>query len=243
MMTVASRSRAARVDSGPTGHDLATAARHQNGAMGRGPEDRIVSSRGTDVPPGAGRAAPMPLSISRRVATSFGKSEQSEPMAATPDDLIAYLERLEITTTTVAHPPLFTVEQSRSLRGEIAGAHTKNLFLKDKKDALFLVTACEDATIDLKRLHTRIGASGRLSFGRPELLFETLGVLPGAVTPFGLINDTAGRVNVILEAALIASRRINCHPLANTATTTIAAADLLAFIRATGHEPRIVDLA
>jgi Ala-tRNA(Pro) deacylase len=164
-------------------------------------------------------------------------------MAATPDDLMAMLDRLAIATTTVRHPPLFTVEESRALRGEIVGAHTKNLFLKDKKGALFLVTAFEDADIDLRRLHTRIGASGRLSFGKPELLNETLGVPPGAVTPFGLINDDSGRVNVVLEAALVASERINCHPLTNTATTTIASADLLTFIRATGHEPRIVDLA
>jgi Ala-tRNA(Pro) deacylase len=161
---------------------------------------------------------------------------------ATFEDLSAFLGHLGIVTATVTHPPLFTVEESRALRGEIPGAHTKNLFLKDKKDALFLVVALEDAIIDLKHLHGRIGASGRLSFGKAELLAETLGVTPGAVTPFGLINDRPPRVNVVLDAALVANAAVNCHPLINTATTTIASADLIAFIRATGHEPRILAL-
>lgn len=163
-------------------------------------------------------------------------------MPATPEDLAAYLAGLGIEAKTVSHPPLFTVEESRALRGEIAGAHTKNLFLKDKKDALFLVVALEDAPIDLKHLHGRIGASGRLSFGRPELLAETLGVVPGAVTPFGLVNDRPPRVNVVLDAALMAHDLVNCHPLVNTATTTLKSADLLTFIRATGHEPVILPI-
>jgi Ala-tRNA(Pro) deacylase len=161
-------------------------------------------------------------------------------MAASQEDLSRFLTDLKIGTRTATHPPLFTVEESQALRGSIPGAHTKNLFLKDKKDALFLVVAREDAAIDLKHLHTKIGASGRLSFGKPDLLLEALGVTPGAVSAFGLINDRNGRVAVVIDAALIASEEVNCHPLVNTATTTIAATDLLAFIRATGHEPRIV---
>src|SRR3954447_15070387 len=101
-------------------------------------------------------------------------------MAATREELAEYLENVGIAVTTVEHPPVFTVDEARSLRGEIAGAHSKNLFLKDKKDALFLVVAREDAAIDLKHLHNRIGASGRLSFGKPELLMERLGVPPGS---------------------------------------------------------------
>jgi Ala-tRNA(Pro) deacylase len=163
-------------------------------------------------------------------------------MAATPEELAAYLRGLGIETRTVTHPPLFTVEESQALRGEIAGAHTKNLFLKDKKDALFLVVAPEEAEIDLKHLHRRIGAASRLSFGRADLLMETLGVTPGAVTAFGLLNDREGRVTPVLEAGLLAASVVNCHPLTNTATTGIAPKDLLAFIRATGHEPRILDL-
>lgn len=163
-------------------------------------------------------------------------------MSAIPESLAAFLAGLGIETTTVAHPPLHTVEESRALRGEIAGAHTKNLFLKDKKGSLFLVVALEDAVIDLRRLHEKIGASGRLSFGKPELLIEKLGVVPGSVTPFGLLNDRPATIAVILDASLTAHGLINCHPLVNTATTTIARDDLIAFIRATGHEPRILSL-
>ena len=164
-------------------------------------------------------------------------------MPATPADLMGMLARLGIATTTVEHVALFTVEQSRSLRGEIPGAHTKNLFLKDKKGALFLVTAGEHAVLDLKRLHTVIGASGRLSFGSADLLMEVLGVPPGAVTPFAALNDTGGRVSVILDRALMANPLINCHPLANTATTTIRAEDLVAFLAATGHRPAVVPVS
>jgi Ala-tRNA(Pro) deacylase len=115
-------------------------------------------------------------------------------MPATEDDLFAFLEELGIDTSTIRHPALFTVADSQALRGDIDGGHTKNLFLKDKKDNVFLVTVGEEASVDLKQIHHRIGASGRVSFGKPELLMELLGVVPGSVTVFGLINDTAGRV-------------------------------------------------
>ncbi len=164
-------------------------------------------------------------------------------MAATPDDLFALLDRLGIAHRTVTHPPLFTVEQSQALRGTIPGAHTKNLFLRDKKGALFLVTAPEDATIELKSLHRLLGASGRFSFGSAEQMRETLGVEPGSVTPFGAINDTAGRVTVVLDDALMATPQINAHTLTNTMTTTVGRDDLLKFLKATGHEPRIVALS
>src|SRR5579885_1447153 len=119
------------------------------------------------------------------------------PMPKTPDDLFAALDALGIKHATIKHPPLFTVEQARELRGTIPGGHTKNLFLRDKKGALFLVTALEDAVIELKSLHRRLGASGRFSFGSAELMAETLGVVPGAVTPFGAINDHRRQVNVV----------------------------------------------
>jgi Ala-tRNA(Pro) deacylase len=156
------------------------------------------------------------------------------------DELFALLARLGIETRTVDHPPLFTVAQSRALRGLIPGGHTKNLFLKDKKDRLFLVVAGEDAAIGLKSLHEKIGAHGRLSFGRAELLRETLGVAPGSVTPFAAINDRGGRVAVILDRAMLDHAFLNFHPLENTRTTTIAAADLIRFLDATGHPPAIV---
>jgi Ala-tRNA(Pro) deacylase len=164
-------------------------------------------------------------------------------MPATPDELFALLARLGIAHATVSHPPLFTVEQSRALRGTIPGGHTKNLFLKDKKGALYLVTALEDAVIDLKSLHRRLGAQGRFSFGSADLMRETLGVEPGAVTPFGAINDRAGRVTVILDAALMAHDTINAHPLVNTMTTSVGRGDLVRFLAETGHQPRIEAVA
>src|SRR5258707_8423275 len=143
-------------------------------------------------------------------------------LATTPAALSAALDRLGIAHPTVSHPPLFTVEQSRSLRGSIAGGHTKNLFLRDKKGVLFLVTALEDAAIELKSLHRRLGATGRFSFGSADLMMETLGVTPRPVTPFGAINDTTQRVTVVLDPALMAYAVINAHPLTNTMTTSIA---------------------
>ena len=163
-------------------------------------------------------------------------------MAATRADLMRRLDELGIKTVTTEHPPLFTVEQSQVLRGEIAGGHSKNLFLKDKKGRIYLVVAEEETPIDMKGLHRQIG-SARLSFGKPELLDEVLGVIPGAVTPFALINDTGHRVGLVLDASLMRHDMLNFHPLDNSATTTIAREDLLTFLKANGHEPRIMDLA
>jgi Ala-tRNA(Pro) deacylase len=164
-------------------------------------------------------------------------------MPATPEDLLAFLDRLGIAHSTIEHPPLFTVEQSKALRGEIPGGHTKNLFLKDKKDAVFLVVALESASIDLKGLHRVLGASGRLSFGSADLMRELLGVEPGSVTPFGVFNDKAARVTVVLDEPMLTHDILNYHPLVNTRTTAIARDDLVKFLRATGHEPRIVRLS
>ena len=130
-------------------------------------------------------------------------------MPITPDQLFAALDALGIKHSTVKHPPLFTVEQSRALRGQIPGGHTKNLFLRDKKHALYLVVALEDAEIDLKGLHRLLGASGRFSFGSADLLAEVWGVVPGAVTPFGAINDTGTRVTVVLDAAMMEHATLN----------------------------------
>jgi Ala-tRNA(Pro) deacylase len=164
-------------------------------------------------------------------------------MPATPADLFALLDRLGIPHRTITHAPLFTVEQSRALRGQTPGGHTKNLFLRDKKGALFLVVALEDAAIDLKSLHRRLGAGGRFSFGSADLLREVLGVEPGAVTPFGVMNDTAGRVTVVLDAAMMTHETLNYHPLDNTMTTSIPREGLIRFLEATGHSPRILAVA
>src|SRR5947208_4805800 len=159
------------------------------------------------------------------------------PMPTTEAELYAFLADLGISVSTVSHPPLYTVADSQALRGEIPGGHTKNLFLKDKKDNFFLVTVGEDAVVDLKQIHQLIGAASRVSFGKPEMLMELLGVIPGAVTVFGLINDTGRQVKVVLDQELMSHEVINGHPLTNEATTTIAAADLIRFVEATGHDP------
>jgi len=163
-------------------------------------------------------------------------------MSLSRNDLFAFLEHHGIATTTVEHPPLHTVEESQALRGEISGGHTKNLFVKDKKGTLFLIVAEETRTIDLKTLHKTIGAQGRLSFGSAEQMGELLGVQPGSVTAFGLVNDAEHQVRLVLDAGLFAHDMLNCHPLTNTATTTIARDDLLAFFAATGHTPLVVSL-
>jgi Ala-tRNA(Pro) deacylase len=160
-------------------------------------------------------------------------------MAHTPDTLFAYLDSLGIAHQTMTHPPVFTVEQAKALRGKIEGAHTKNLFLRDKKNELYLVVALESSRIDLKSLHRLLGASGRFSFGAADLLREVWGVEPGSVTPFGAVSDTDGRVTVVLDAAMMEHEILNFHPLLNTMTTSIARADLVKFLEATGHKPRI----
>lgn len=157
--------------------------------------------------------------------------------------LFALLDELGITVTTVRHPPLYTVADSQKLRGMIAGGHTKNLFLKDKKDNYFLLTVGEEANVDLKQIHHAIGASSRVSFGKPEMLMEFLGVVPGAVTAFGIMNDRENRVRLFLDAELMEHDVINCHPLTNEATTAIGRDDLIRFIEATGHEATILKLA
>jgi Ala-tRNA(Pro) deacylase len=176
----------------------------------------------------------------RRPTSPRTRLETSVPK--TPEDLLAYLGYLGIATTTVEHPPLHTVEDSRALRGEIGGAHAKNLFVKDKKSRLFLLVVGEEAVVDLKRVHEKIGAQGRVSFGSAELLEEVWGVRPGAVTPFGAINDPEGRVTVVLDAALMRHERLNFHPLVNTRTTGLESADLVEFLVATGHQPIVVRL-
>ncbi len=164
-------------------------------------------------------------------------------MPKTPDELLAFLSELGIAVKTVTHPPLFTVADSQALRGEIPGGHTKNLFLRDKKDRYFLLTVEEDAEVDLKTIHQVIGASGRVSFGKPEKLLDYLGVTPGAVTAFGVVNDMENNVTIVLDEALMRHDPINAHPLTNEATTSIGRDDLLRFIKATGHEPLVLKLS
>lgn len=158
----------------------------------------------------------------------------------TPEDLFAFLDRIGVPHRTVRHPPVFTVDESKALRGVIPGSHTKNLFLKDKKGSLYLVVAQEDTAIPLKSLHNRLGASGRFSFGSADLLRAVWGVEPGSVTPFGAINDTERQVSIVLDAAMLDNEPLNYHPLANTMTTAVSRDGLMRFFAATGHAPRTV---
>ena len=148
---------------------------------------------------------------------------------------------LGIAVETHNHPPLQTVEESRALRGSISGGHCKNLFLKDRKQQLWLVVTLEERKINLKNLHKRLECA-RLSFGNAELLFETLKVWPGAVTPFGLIHDVEQKIRVVLDAAMLEESILNYHPLRNDSTCSISREDLLKFIASCGHTPLTLDL-
>jgi Ala-tRNA(Pro) deacylase len=163
-----------------------------------------------------------------------------------PDDpsapAYALLDRLGIAHPTLEHPPLHTVEESRALRGEIAGGHVKNLFVKDKGGAFYLITAEEDSPLDLRTIDKVIGAKGRVSFASAEQLMMHLGILPGSVSPLALVNDRAGAVRFIIERKLLDYAVLNVHPLVNTRTTSLRTEDLLAYIRATGHEVMALDL-
>lgn len=157
-------------------------------------------------------------------------------MPATPEDLFARFDALGIPHATVRHRPVFTVEDGADIKAQMPGGHTKNLFLKDKKGALFLISAIAETRIDLNAVSKLIGA-GRFSFGAADLLLQHLGVAPGSVTVFAVINDQASLVRVILDDALFAHDPVNFHPLRNDATTALHPADMLRFVRATGHEP------
>jgi Ala-tRNA(Pro) deacylase len=155
--------------------------------------------------------------------------------------ITACLDALGIAWHTVAHEPVFTVEEAERLYASQPGGHTKNLFLKDKKGGFWLVVARDDLAVDLNALSRAIG-SPRFSFGSTELLVETLGVPPGSVTPFALINDPGRRVRVVLDEGLFALEPLNFHPLRNDRTTAIASADLLKFIRACHDEPLVMQI-
>jgi Ala-tRNA(Pro) deacylase len=159
----------------------------------------------------------------------------------TPDALFARFDALGIAHRTYTHPAVFTVEEAKALRGALPGGHCKSLFLKDKKAGLWLVVTLEECRVDLKALADQLGAP-RFSFGSPDLLYEVLGVRPGSVTPYAVVNDAAGRVRVVLQRAMLTHDPLNYHPLENTRTTAVAPADLVRFLEACGHPPLIADL-
>jgi Ala-tRNA(Pro) deacylase len=160
---------------------------------------------------------------------------------ATPGELLARLEELGIESSTVTHRPVFTVEEARAHRGELPGAHTKNLFVRDKKGVMWLVVALEDREVDLTELARALGHK-RFSFGSAERLMKFLGVIPGAVTPFGVINDHGGAVQVALDTGLNIADLWSFHPLDNGMTTTLRGEDMVRFLEAVGHPPRWVTM-
>jgi Ala-tRNA(Pro) deacylase len=157
-------------------------------------------------------------------------------MAATRQDLFDLLDRLGVAHRTFDHAPVFTVAESTSIKRDMPGGHTKNLFLKDKAGRLFLLCALAETKISLNALAKTLKA-GRFSFGAPDLLHDALGVTPGSVTVFALINDRLGRVGLLLDEGLLHVDPVNFHPLSNDATTAVSPAGLLAFLDATGHAP------
>jgi len=160
-------------------------------------------------------------------------------MPKTSDQLFERLTELGIEHHTVRHPPVFTVAEAKAHRAGVAGTFVKNLFLRNKKGKMWLVVAPEDLAIDLKQLGRQIGA-GHVSFGSARRLMDHLGVEPGAVTPFGVINDERKDVTVVIDEAVLAVDPVYVHPLRNDMTTAIRGQDLLAFLRAAGHEPQLV---
>jgi Ala-tRNA(Pro) deacylase len=161
---------------------------------------------------------------------------------ATPEELLARLEALGIEATTHRHEPVFTVEEAQAIKGDLPGAHTKNLFLRDKKGTMWLVVALHDRDVDLRALATVLRTRGRLSFGSAERLMRYLGVTAGSVTPFALLNDHGGRVSAVLDSGLRAQEIWNAHPLDNAMTTAVARDDMLRFLEAVGHPPQWVEL-
>ncbi len=159
-----------------------------------------------------------------------------------PQEFLDRLAALGIPSETVEHEPVFTVAESKSVKEIIPGAHSKNLFVKDKKGRFFLISAKHDTMIDLKRIHETLGASGRVSFGSAEQLKELLGVEPGSVTAFAVVNDTQGKVTMVLDANLMEHERVNFHPLINSMTTGVSREDLVKFLRSTGHDPLVMKL-
>lgn len=172
-------------------------------------------------------------------ASSCPISEPKNP--ATPEILLAALVGLGIKYQIHHHRPLFTVADGLEIERGIPGAHCRNLFLRDPKERMFLVTALNETALDLKKLAPAIGA-GRLSFGSPERLMRHLGVQPGSVCPFTTINDPGQHIQIVLDATMMQKPLVNYHPLINTMTITLTPDDLLVFLSSTGHVPLILDM-
>ena len=161
---------------------------------------------------------------------------------ATPEELLTRLAEMGIDATTHRHQPVFTVEEAQAVKGDLHGAHTKNLFLRDKKGTMWLVVALHDREVDLHALAPQLEARGRLSFGSADRLMRYLGVTAGSVTPFALLNDHGKKVSVALDTGLRGQEVWNAHPLDNAMTTAVTRDDMLRFLEAVEHAPRWVEL-
>ena len=175
------------------------------------------------------------------MAEAAEQTADDEPLPTSPEQLLAYLKVLDIPFRIYEHEAVFTVAQSQGIERDMPGVHCRNLFVRDKKETMYLVVAAHETMIDMKKLADVIG-SGRLSFGSPERLWTYLGVRPGSVCPYAIIIDKTNAVQVILDAHMMVGEIVNYHPLVNTMTIGVKPADLIKFIRSCGHEPRIVDL-
>ena len=162
-------------------------------------------------------------------------------MPATPKDLLALLDKLGIAHHTLHHAPAFTVEDAKNLRQPLDGQHTKNLFVRDKKRNLYLITLRADRQVHLPDLSRTLGAKGRFSFGKEELLMEALGVLPGSVTPFSIMNDVERRVTLVLDAGFRGPETLYFHPLKNDKTTGVSFDGFARFLAHCGVTPTFVD--
>ncbi len=225
-------------------HDLGDDARGTGYDVIRWLEEAVATS--LLLPPNITVHSANPAGRKRMVAgiESIGRFVSARTAAAVPEAVAALLARLDalgIATTTVTHPAVYTVEQAKAHRVRHDGTHVKNLFLRNKKGAMWLVVLAEERVVDLKDLGRRIDA-GNVSFGSPERLRRYLGVEPGAVTPLAAVNDRDAAVQVVLDARVLQRDPVHCHPLINTMTTAIGAADLLRFLQDCGHPPRILDL-
>ena len=163
-----------------------------------------------------------------------------------PEALLKRLVELGIASETIDHAPVFTVEESRELRGQMPGGHVKNLFLRNKKEEMWLVTVEESKRVDLKALGEKLtgatGGAAKLSFGSPDRLMKHLGVIPGAVTPFAVINDKDRAVHMVLDRDLLSYDRVHAHPLVNFKATALAPQDLIRFLEAEGHAPQVIEI-
>lgn len=157
-----------------------------------------------------------------------------------PDDLLRYLDSLGVAHRTLQHAPVYTVAEAKATRGELPGGHSKNLFLRNKKGRMWLVTCDADRPVNLKALGTSLGTKG-LSFASAERLERHLGVIPGAVTPFAVVNDREGQVETVIDRSLLDHELLNFHPLDNARTTAVTPDGLLRFLEAVDHSPAFLD--